>query len=145
MTAPPLRPFSPDEGAAEAAGDLPEATYLRMGTLLRVGLVIALSILAGAILATVARAPASPSGSWIPTNPLLPYLDPRSLARGLGRGAPVAYLTVGVYALIATPVVRVIAGTAAFHRHRERAMTAVTAAVLALLLLGIFVVGPLVR
>ncbi len=50
-----------------------------------------------------------------------------------------------MFVLVATPVVRVITGTAAFLHHGERRMAALTAVVLALLVLGLFVIGPLVR
>jgi uncharacterized membrane protein len=116
-----------------------------MAGVLRVGLVGALVILGVAAAVLVARVPGSGSGGWIATNPLVRYLDPRPLAAGLAQGAPEAYLTVGVYALVATPVVRVVTGIYAFAGHKERRMAALSVAVLAFLLVGLFVVGPLVR
>jgi uncharacterized membrane protein len=116
-----------------------------MATVLRVGLVVALGILTAAIAVLVGRSPGSPSGGWISTNPLVRYLDPRVLGAGLAAGTPEAYLTLGVYALVATPVVRVLTGMYSFFQHGERRMGAVATAVLAMLLVGLFVVGPLVR
>jgi uncharacterized membrane protein len=72
-------------------------------------------------------------------------LDPRSLASALAHGSPVAYLALGTYALIATPVVRVATGLYTFHRQGERGMVGITAVVLALLVFGLLVLGPLVR
>lgn len=126
-------------------GPLPDADYRRMADVLRVGLLVALGLLTVALVALVAHAPDSSSGGWISTNPLVRYLDVRALGRGLATGAPEAYLTLGVYALIATPVVRVASGTYAFFRHRERRLATITAIVLVLLLVGLLVLGPLVR
>ena len=132
-------------GPTVSAGDLPVSVYRLMATVLRVGLVIALGILTAAIAVLIARSPWSPSGDWISTNPLVRYLDPRVLGAGLAAGTPEAYLTLGVYALVATPVVRVVSGMYSFFQHGERRMGAVATAVLAMLLVGLFVVGPLVR
>jgi len=136
---------APEGNAVARPGELPPTVYQHMSTTLRVGLVVALVLLAAAIAALVHRSYASPAGGWVSPNPLVRYLDPRLLAAGLAGGAPEAYLTLGVYALIATPVVRVGTGLYSFLRHGERRMGALTAIVLALLLFGLFVVGPLVR
>jgi len=128
-----------------APGDLPEAVYEEMGDVLGFGLVVALALLAGATAALVVLKPWTGSGGWVASNPLLRYLDPRRLASGIVAGAPEAWLTLGVYALIATPVVRVATGIYAFVRHGERRMAVLTVVVLALVLVGLFVVGPLVR
>ncbi len=126
-------------------GELPSSTYRRLTLVLRVGLATALALFVGALLALVARDPSSPAGSWISSNPLVRYLDLPRLAAGLASGSPTAYLTLGVLALIATPVLRVLSGSVAFFQHGERRLGLITASVLALLLLGLLVVGPLVR
>ncbi len=133
-----MRPSSPPV-------ELPAPVYRRLAATLRIGLSIALGILAGSLAVLLARAPASPAVGWITTNALLPYLALGSLASGLAHGAPAAYLSLGVYALIATPVVRVAAGFYSFRHQGERGMAAIAAGVLALLLFGLLVVGPLVR
>ena len=140
MSGPPSAPLP-----AGRDPDLPPAAHRRMASVLRLGLAVALALLAGALVALLVRSAGSDSGSWVHANALLGYLDPRSLAGGLAAGAPTAYLTLGVYALVATPVVRVATGISVFAGHGERRMATLTAAVLALLLLGLFVVGPLVR
>jgi uncharacterized membrane protein len=132
-------------GAASAPGDLPPRVYALMAGVLRVGLVVSLVVLGVAAAVLVARSPASASGGWIATNPLVRYLDLRALAAGLAHGTPEAYLTVGVFALVATPVVRVVTGLYAFAAHGERRMAVLAAAVLGLLFVGLLVVGPLVR
>ncbi len=130
---------------AAPPSDLPPAAYAGMAAVLRAGLYVALALLVGATVALVAREPTSAAANWISNNPLPRYLGLRSLADGLAAGRAEAYLTLGVFALIATPVVRVIAGAITFVRHGERRMGAITVTVLALLLVGLLVVGPLVR
>jgi uncharacterized membrane protein len=116
-----------------------------MAGVLRVGLVLAVVLLAAALVTLVARSPLASSGAYISANPLSRYLDLRTLAAGLASGTPEAFLTLGAYVLIATPVARVVSGTYAFAAVGERRLAAITGAVLALLLLGLLVVGPLVR
>jgi uncharacterized membrane protein len=116
-----------------------------MANVLRLGLVIALALLAAAEVALLVRSPSTTSGQWISSNPLVRYLDPRALGSGLVRGEVEAYLTLGVYALIATPVVRVLTAIDAFARHGERRMAVLATVVLVLLLVGLLIVGPVVR
>ena len=136
---------APPAAGVSSAGDLPASTYRRMAGVLRLGLAVALALLAGGLLALLAQSSGSDAGGWVHSNPLVGYLDPVTFAAGLAAGAPAAYLTLGVYALVATPVVRVATGIAAFAGHGERRMTALTVAVMVLLLFGLLVVGPLVR
>lgn len=126
-------------------GELPPSVSFRMALVLRLGLVVALALLAGGLAALVVRSAGSDAGGWVSSNALVPYLDLRRFAGGLAAGAPSAYLTLGVYALIATPVARVATGLGGFVAHGERRMGALTSVVLALLLVGLLVVGPLVR
>jgi uncharacterized membrane protein len=136
---------SPGPAAAEPAPELPDSVYRGLATVLRLGLGVALVLLVGALVALLARASASSSGAWTSSNPLVRYLDLRHLAAGLAAGTPEAYLTVGVYALIATPVLRVVGGSYAFLRYGPRRLGEITLVVLVLLLVGLFVLGPLIR
>ena len=135
----------PDRAPTPDPQEIPLATYVRMAWVLRLGLVVAVALLSAAIVATTVKFPTSSSGYWISTNPLVRHLDLPQFAHDLVTGDPTAYLTLGVYALIATPVVRVISGLGAFVHHGDRRMTGLTGAVLVLLLIGLLVVGPLVR
>jgi len=132
-------------GTFSPPGDLPPSVYRVMANVLRVGLLIALGILAVATVVLVARSPWSSSVGWVGTNPLIRELDPRVLWAGLVSGSPQAILTLGVYALVATPVVRVATGLYAFRHHGEGRMVALTSVVLALLLVGLLGIGPFVR
>lgn len=125
--------------------DLPTAAYRRTTLILRIGLLGSIAISTGSLVANLLLYPGQSSSSVIAPNPIVQYLTLGGFAHGLAVGAPVAYLTLGIFVLIATPISRVIVGIYYFRHGRERVMTAVTLAVLVLLLLGIFVLGPLVR
>lgn len=124
---------------------LPETAYVRMALVLRAGLLLALAILGGALAAYVVIYPNADSSSVLGRNPILGYLSLAGLATGLASGSVVAYLTLGLVVLVATPIVRVLSGFYYFRRAGEREMSAITFAVFALLLVGLFVIGPLVR
>jgi uncharacterized membrane protein len=134
-----------DPPSVPASTDLPPEAHRRMAAVLRVGLAVAVVLLAVGTAAIAIRSGSSGSAAWIASNPLVRYLDLRALGGAILAGTPQAYLTLGVYALVATPVVRVLTGIGVFAAHRERRMAALAAVVLALLLFGLLVVGPLVR
>lgn len=125
--------------------ELPDEAYRLTTIVLRVGLGASLTILIGAIATYLLLHPNTAPSTATSSNPILQYLSLGGLAHGLSAGAPVAFLTLGIYVLIASPIARVVVGTYYFHRGREKEMTAITLTVLALLLLGIFVLGPLIR
>ncbi len=140
-----------DSGAAPAPADpapvreLPTEAYVRMVVVLRVGLAAAVAVLLGAILAYALQNPGASLGSILAANPILRYLGVSELAAGLAAGSVPAYLTLGVLLLIATPLLRVLSGMYYFSRGGERTLTAITLTVFVLLLLGLLVIGPLVR
>lgn len=133
------------EGGPIPRRQLPDEAYRRMTVVLRVGLVASLVILAAALLTYLLLHPSSSSGAVIASNPILEYLSLSGLARGLASGSVEAYLTLGLLVLVATPVLRVVAGLYYFARGHERAMTAITFTVTVLLLIGLLVLGPWVR
>ncbi|MGI0072028.1 MAG: DUF1634 domain-containing protein [Thermoplasmata archaeon] len=116
-----------------------------MTLVLRVGLLGAAGIVLAALLAYLVENSSASSSSTFASNAVIPYLHPGHLAHGLAHGSPEAYLLVGLYVLIATPIVRVLTGVYYFGRGGERAMTWVTTVVFLLLLLGLFVIGPYVH
>jgi uncharacterized membrane protein len=124
---------------------LPLAAYSRMTLVLRAGLVSSLSILAVTLGFYLAKEPSVTSEGTIGSNPALQYLSLSGLGSGLATGSVPAYLTLGLLVLVATPLVRVLSGFYYFRRGGERAMAGVTIAVFALLLVGLLLVGPLVR
>lgn len=125
--------------------ELPPQAYVRMTLVLRIGLYLAVLVLIVSLAAYLVAHPGASSAGAISSNPILGYLGLSGLASGLAAGAPAAYLTLGLLVLVATPIVRVVSGFYYFERNRERTMAAVTFSVLVLLLVGLFVIGPLVH
>ncbi|HXY46766.1 MAG TPA: DUF1634 domain-containing protein [Thermoplasmata archaeon] len=124
---------------------LPVEAYRRMSVVLRTGLLVSLVILLAGLIAYLVEHGLEPFGTAVSTNPILNYLSLDGLASGLAHGAVEAYLTLGLLVLVATPILRVASGWYYFQRGRERSMAGITLTVLVLLLVGILVLGPLVR
>ena len=138
-------PHPPDTSTPPSVKPLPDEAYVRMTLVLRVGLGLSLAILAGGLVAY-----------WSPTRgprrrPCCPETRSSStssfpgLFSGLASGSVEAFLTLGLVVLVATPIVRGLSGFYYFRRGGEREMTAITLGVFALLLVGLLVLGPLVR
>lgn len=116
------------------------ATILRYGVVLSsatiaVGLALMLSVPPPGTQVTLQGALAANLGR--------PTLDPSALLEGVAQGSAVAVLQVGTMILLATPVVRVAASVILFFRERDMLYVGITSLVLAMLLLAIFVVGPI--
>jgi uncharacterized membrane protein len=123
----------------------PRPAYERMARVLRAGLYASLAILIGGTLAYLLLHPGATSAEAIGSNPIVRFLNVSGLLDGLAFGAPAAFLTLGLLVLVATPLVRVVAGFYYFRRGGERTMALITLVVIVLLLLGLLVIGPLVR
>ncbi len=132
-------------GAPPVPRRLSDTAYTRMTLVLRGGLIVALALMLSALGLYLVENPSATSGSTISSNPIQQYLSGPGLVQGLAAGRPEAYLALGVYALIATPLLRVLTGIYYFREDGERTMTAVTTVVLVLLLVGILVLGPLIH
>ncbi|HTT44456.1 MAG TPA: DUF1634 domain-containing protein, partial [Thermoplasmata archaeon] len=89
---------------------LPPEAYSRMTLVLRLGLGISLTILAGGVVAYLLLNPGMSSSTLLSSNPILDYLDLPGLASGLAAGSVSAVLTLGLIVLVATPIVRVASG-----------------------------------
>jgi uncharacterized membrane protein len=66
------------------------------------------------------------------------------LVQGVASAKPYAIIDLGLVVLLATPVARVVISIFLFAEERRYAFVAITATVLAILLLSMFVVAPLV-
>jgi uncharacterized membrane protein len=66
------------------------------------------------------------------------------LLQGVGAGKPYAVIDLGLIVLLATPLARVAISILLFADEKRYAFVAITATVLAILLLSMFVVAPLV-
>jgi uncharacterized membrane protein len=124
---------------------IPDDAYRRTTLLLRGGLLASLTILLGALITYLVAHPNLSSSAAIASNPVVAYLNLGGLGHGLATGAPEAYLALGVFVLIATPILRVAAGVYYFRRGHERTMTWVTFTVLVMLILGVLVIGPWIQ
>lgn len=116
-----------------------------MSWVLRIGLVASLTIVGVTLALYAVGHPSTSFGGLLSPNPALPFLDLGAFTSGLAHGNPVAYLTLGLVVLVATPLVRVASGLYFFRRAGERTLEAICLSVLALLLFGLLVLGPLVR
>ncbi len=130
--------------------DLREAQALdraasRMTLVLRGGLLTALALIVASIALLLAEDPSGTDGRVVSARTLSGYLGGSGLVPGLLAGVPEAYLTLGIYALIATPVLRVVTGVYYFRLARDRPMTRLALLVLGMLLLSMLLVGPLLR
>lgn len=135
-------------GSAEAQLPIdptfPPSAYFRVATMLRTGV---LGFLALAAVGMVARMIASPSltvASVLATNPAAAYGSAPSFLSALGRLQPEAVVILGIYVMIAVTIGRVVLATIDFYRGGERILGTVSLAVVLLLLLGLFVVAPIV-
>jgi uncharacterized membrane protein len=137
--------IAPAANPPPRAPTIPDDAYRSMTAVLRGGLLLSLLILGGGLVAYLVAHPGESSSPAISSNPIVQYLSLSGLGQGLASGAPDAYLALGIYVLIATPILRVATGTYYFHRGHERVIAAVTLTVLVLLLVGLFVIGPLIR
>jgi uncharacterized membrane protein len=72
-----------------------------------------------------------------------PTLSPSALVSGIVAANPISVLQLGMLILLATPFVRVAASVLLFLRERDLMYAGITMLVLVMLLLAVFVVGPL--
>ncbi|MHB1434968.1 MAG: DUF1634 domain-containing protein [Thermoplasmata archaeon] len=128
-----------------ADGSLPPRDYVIMSRVLRVGLFSSVAFFAVfTVLFVVHNWNADPT-TLIQNNPIQLYLSVGGLYHGLVTLQDSAYLTIGVFLMVATPVARVATGVIFFEHNHERGMTWVTLSVLSLLLVGLLYLGPAIR
>jgi uncharacterized membrane protein len=134
---PPVRGLPPPDRLLEEASP-------RIALVLRVGLTASMLVFLGTIATYLALHP-NALREASPTSETIHFLTLGGLGHGLATGAPIAYLTLGVLLLVATPIVRVLSGLYYFRRGGERTMAAIASTVFVLLLFGLFLLGPLIR
>jgi uncharacterized membrane protein len=119
--------------------------YETIGKVLRYGVILSSAVLVcGLVLFLVARPPGTPSTlqGLVVVNFGRPTLDPQALLSGIAEGDAVSVLQLGTLVLIATPLARVAISIVLFLRERDMLYVGITALVLAMLLVAIFVIGP---
>jgi len=102
----------------------------RIARILSVGTRVAVAFLAVGSILLVAGGTSPLAGGW-------PPLDVASLPADLLALQPAAFLWLGLIAMIATPLLRVVASTWSFARMGERRMAALGAAVLVVIALAV--------
>ncbi len=112
---------------------------------LRIGLVGSAALFAGGLADYFARHPSEDVATALASNPVAQYLSFGGLAQGLAEGHAQALLVLGVLGLVATTIFRVVFAGAYFAIRRERPATLLSAAVAGLLLLGVLLLGPVLR
>ncbi|MGC2034086.1 MAG: DUF1634 domain-containing protein [Thermoplasmata archaeon] len=122
----------------------PPDAFALIARLLQIGAALSLVLLVTGLIGYLVQHPAMTLTSVTQNNPIANYVDPIRLAQGLARLAPEAFLVSGIFVLIITTVLRVVAALGYFVRGKERAMAFVTFWVVVMLLLGLLVIGPLV-
>lgn len=128
--------------AAKSEAELNET----IGNVLRYGVVLSSIVVTTGLLLTLSLpppgAPVSLQGMFA-TNFGLPTLSPSQLFSGLASGNSVSVLELGTLILLATPLARVVTSVLIFLKERDALYVRITLLVLAMLLLAIFVIGPL--
>lgn len=103
----------------------------RLGRLLIVVTYVAVALLLVGVVLLVAAGLSPLSGG--------PRLDPAGLLSSLGAFEPAGFLWLGLVAVIATPVSRVLGAAIGFARGGERAMAAISLAILGVIAVGVTV------
>jgi uncharacterized membrane protein len=117
-----------------------------IGKVLRYGVVLSSMVVAtGLVLMLSAPPPGTPATlqATLAANFGRPTLSPSALLAGISQGNAVGVLQLGMLILIATPITRVVASVFLFLRERDVLYVGVTLLVLGMLLLALFVLGPL--
>lgn len=116
----------------------------RMSRLLRSGLLLSAAVvLVGLVRALIEGGSLQLGQLATATNRAA--FDPSAIASGLLAGSAPSIIALGLLILVATPVARVALGAYSFSLERDPLLVRATIVVLALLLLGLFVIGPLLR
>jgi uncharacterized membrane protein len=119
--------------------------YERVARLMRSGVLGFLLFAGVGMVAHLVLDPSESVASLLASNPVSEYGSAGALVGALGAGRPDALIILGIYVMVAVTVGRVVLATADLYRGGERTLSAVSAAVVVLLLFGLFVVAPFVR
>lgn len=119
-----------------------------IGLVLRYGVILGSAVVAaGSLLAPlrIGSYPGCPTAldSVVGANVGRPTLSPAAFLAGLAQLNPVCIIEAGVLILLSIPFFRVFAGGIMFGSRKDWKYLAISAFVLAVLLFGTFVVGPL--
>ncbi len=123
----------------------PPAAYERISRLLRGGVILFLVFAGAGMIALTAIEPNETVSALLANPPLSRFASVGGFLSALAVGNPEALITLGIYVMVGVTIGRVGLAAVDFYRGRERSLAVVSVAVVALLLLGLFVVAPFVR
>lgn len=130
---------APGPSASERALDR------RLGQLLRLGVIVAVALFALGAVEYVLRHPHTGLLEAVNANPIGSYLSVSGLYTGILSGHAQPIIVLGLLVLVATTVARVAISAAYFAGRGERESAILGALVTGLLLIGLTVIGPLLR
>lgn len=116
----------------------------RMSRLLRTGLLLSAAVVLVGLVRALIEGGSLPLGQ-LATETNRAAFDPGAIGSGLLAGSAPSIVALGLLLLVATPVARVALGAYSFSLERDPLLVRATIVVLALLLLGLFVIGPLLH
>jgi uncharacterized membrane protein len=132
-------------GPSDPEGSISAGAYRRMAWVLGTGIAAAALVLAVALVDFLRRHPGASFSSFLTNNPIQNYLTFSGLITGIEQGHSQALLTLGILILVATPLARVATGAYYFHRAGDRTLARIALTVLALLLVGTLILGPVLH
>ena len=121
------------------------AAYERVALLLRSGVVGFLLLAGVGMVAQLLLNPSETVATLLASHPASEYGSAGDLVGALGARYPDAPVILGIYVMVVVTLGRVVLATVDLYRGGERALGTVSAAVVGLLLVGLFVVAPFVR
>lgn len=117
----------------------------RLGQLLRAGVLVAMALFAVGAVDYAAHHPQTGLVAAVNANPISSYLSLPGLYQGIVAGHAQPIIVLGLLALVTTTVLRVAIAAAYFAGHGERESAVLGGLVTGLLLVGLVVIGPLLR
>jgi uncharacterized membrane protein len=138
---------APDPGIAGPDPDptFPPSAYERLSLLLRGGVVGFLILASAGLIAHLVAHPTETVASLLAPTSTSGFPALGALFSGGLAGSPEALIILGIYVMIAVTIGRVLLATVEFYRGGERALGTVSAAVVALLTVGLVIVAPFVH
>lgn len=127
------------------ASDSETALDRRLGLLLRVGVLAAMALFAIGAVDYAIRHPHTSVIAAVNANPIESYLSVPGLYQGILTGHAQPIIVLGLLVLVATTVLRVAIAAAYFAGRGERESATLGGVVTGLLLVGLLVIGPLLR
>ncbi len=138
-------------GSNTLTADLPTdptfspAAYEQVAWLLRSGVLAFLILATAGMVADLILNPSETLASLLASSPARGFASIGAFGGYVVAGRPEALILLGIFVMVAVTMGRVLLATADFFRGGERVLGAISGAVVVLLIVGLFVVAPLVH